>query len=92
MGDGSSHSARVAAWGLIGKHLGMFDRRQLDDNGEPAVRQLFTISIGNGPSPTCAESAVENKQINSLAEKSAIGAKSRAALGAGSNGTSKSVA
>jgi hypothetical protein len=48
MGDGSSHSARVAAWGLIGKHLGMFDRRQLDEYGEPVTRQLFTISIGNG--------------------------------------------
>lgn len=23
-GEGSSHSARVSAWGLIGKHLGMF--------------------------------------------------------------------
>ena len=23
-GDGSSHSARVSAWGLLGKHLGMF--------------------------------------------------------------------
>jgi hypothetical protein len=51
MGDGSSHSARVAAWGLLAKHLGMLDRRQLDEYGEPAVRQLFAISIGNGPSP-----------------------------------------
>jgi hypothetical protein len=51
MGDGSSHSARVAAWGLLAKHLGMLDRRQLDENGEPAVRQLFTISIGNGSNP-----------------------------------------
>lgn len=24
VGEGSSHSARVSAWGLIGKHLGMF--------------------------------------------------------------------
>lgn len=23
-GEGSSHSARVSAWGLLGKHLGMF--------------------------------------------------------------------
>jgi len=51
MGDGSSHSARVAAWGLIAKHLGMLDRRQLDEYGEPVARQLFTISISNGPSP-----------------------------------------
>jgi hypothetical protein len=27
----------------------MFDRRQLDEYGEPVARQLFTISIGNGP-------------------------------------------
>jgi len=51
VGDGSSHSARVAAWGLIAKHIGMLDRRQLDEDGEPVARQLFTISIGNGPSP-----------------------------------------
>jgi phage terminase small subunit len=50
-GEGASHSARVAAWGLIAKHLGMLERRQLDENGEPVARQLFTISIGNGPSP-----------------------------------------
>ena len=43
MGDGSSHSARVAAWGLIAKHLGMLDRRH-----EAATGQFFTISIGNG--------------------------------------------
>lgn len=24
VGEGSSHSARVSAWGLLGKHLGMF--------------------------------------------------------------------
>jgi hypothetical protein len=51
MGDGASHSARVAAWGLIAKHLGMLDRRQLDENGEPVARQLFTISISNGSGP-----------------------------------------
>jgi phage terminase small subunit len=45
MGDGSSHSARVAAWGLIAKHLGMFDRPQ------EAAEQFFTISISNGSSP-----------------------------------------
>jgi phage terminase small subunit len=29
-GEGSSHAARVSAWGLIAKHLGMFvERRQL---------------------------------------------------------------
>lgn len=45
MGDGSSHSARVAAWGLIAKHLGMLDRRQ------EAAEQFFTISISNGLGP-----------------------------------------
>ena len=45
MGEGSSHSARVAAWGLIAKHLGMFDRRQ------EAAEQFFTISISNGLGP-----------------------------------------
>ena len=44
-GDGASHSARVAAWGLIAKHLGMFDRRQ------EAAEQFFTISISNGLGP-----------------------------------------
>src|SRR5215469_15321444 len=37
MGDGSSHSARIAAWSLIAKHLGMLDRRH-----EPS--QFFTIA------------------------------------------------
>jgi len=45
-GDGSSHGARVSAWGLIGKHLGMFveRRQQLGEDGQP-VRQLFAVSI-----------------------------------------------
>ena len=47
MGDGSSHSARVAAWGLIAKHLGMLERRpQFGEND-----QVFTIAITNGPGP-----------------------------------------
>jgi phage terminase small subunit len=46
-GDGSSHSARVAAWGLIAKHLGMLERRpQFGEND-----QVFTIAITNGPGP-----------------------------------------
>jgi phage terminase small subunit len=34
-GEGSSHAARVSAWGLIGKHLGMFveRRQQLGEDG-----------------------------------------------------------
>jgi len=43
MGDGSSHSARVAAWGLIARHLGMLDRRQ-----EATTGPFFTIAIGSG--------------------------------------------
>jgi phage terminase small subunit len=46
-GNGSSHAARVSAWGLIGKHLGMFvERRQLlGEYGQSAGPQLFTLSI-----------------------------------------------
>ena len=45
-GNGSSHAARVSAWGLIGKHLGMFvERRQrLGEDGHP-VAQFFTVCI-----------------------------------------------
>ena len=48
-GEGSSHAARVSAWGLIGKHLGMFveRRQQLGEDGQP-LKQLFAVSI-NGP-------------------------------------------
>ena len=46
-GEGSTHAARVSAWGLIAKHLGMLvDRRQLlGQDGQPAGPQLFTLSI-----------------------------------------------
>jgi len=46
-GDGSSHAARISAWGLIGKHLGMFveRRQQLGEDGQPVNSQLFTLSI-----------------------------------------------
>lgn len=47
-GEGSSHAARVSAWGLIGKHLGMFveRRQQLGENGEAVnPARLFTINI-----------------------------------------------
>jgi hypothetical protein len=46
-GDGSTHAARVSAWGLIGKHLGMFieRRQQLGENGQAMNPQLFTVSI-----------------------------------------------
>ena len=52
-GDGSSHSARVAAWGLIAKHLGMLDRR-------PEVsQQYFTIAITNGSDPVMPRQAID---------------------------------
>ena len=46
-GEGSSHAARVSAWGLIGKQLGMFveRRQQLGEDGQPANSQLFTVNI-----------------------------------------------
>ena len=54
-GDGSSHSARVAAWGLIAKHFGMLERRpQIDENGT-----VFTIAIRNGSSPEMPQLAYE---------------------------------
>jgi hypothetical protein len=47
-GENSSHAARVSAWGLLGKHLGMFveRRQQLGENGK-AVNPtgLFTVNI-----------------------------------------------
>ena len=37
-GEGSSHSARVRAWELLGKHLGMFtDRVEHSSTGGPLV-------------------------------------------------------
>lgn len=46
-GEGSTHAARVSAWGLIGKHLGMFveRRQQLGEDGHQAHSQLFTVHI-----------------------------------------------
>lgn len=46
-GEGSTHAARVSAWGLIGKHLGMFleRRQQVGEDGQPVNSQLFTVNI-----------------------------------------------
>ena len=46
-GEGSSHAARVSAWGLIGKHLGMFveRRQQLGEDGQPVHSRLFAVCI-----------------------------------------------
>ena len=45
-GEGASHSARITAWGLLAKHLGMLiDRKiirikRLDDMGDEELRQI----------------------------------------------------
>jgi hypothetical protein len=57
MGDGSSQSARVAAWGLIARHLGMLDRRQKATTG-----QFFTIAITNGSDPEMPRQTYEADQ------------------------------
>ena len=46
-GEGSTHAARVSAWGLIGKHLGMFleRRQQVGEDGQPVNSQLFMVNI-----------------------------------------------
>ena len=58
VGDGSSHSARVAAWGLIAKHLGMLERRpEFGEND-----QVFTIAITHGPGPELPRQTYEADQ------------------------------
>lgn len=55
-GDGSSHSARVSAWGLLGKHLGMFTEKHevTGKDGAPFQPPVFNIvgvcSNGSGDS------------------------------------------
>ena len=45
-GEGATHSARVSAWALIAKHLGMFlERRQAGEDGQPVNSQLFMVNI-----------------------------------------------
>ncbi len=46
-GEGSSHSARVAAWGHLGKHLGMFTERHLHGN-DPDSPVIFNIRPFDG--------------------------------------------
>lgn len=54
-GKGASHAARVSAWGLIGKHLGMFTERtqQVGPDGraidrfQPVVFQVIRNSAAN---------------------------------------------
>ena len=65
-GDGSSHSARVTAWGLIAKHLGMFDR------GQEAAEQCFTIEISSGSDPVMPRSAIEADYQTTVADSHLI--------------------
>jgi phage terminase small subunit len=52
-GDGSSHAARVSAWGLLGKHLGMFVERsqQRGEDGLPVNPQSLTIQLVSYATP-----------------------------------------
>lgn len=46
-GEGSSHSARVGAWSLLGKHLGMFkDRVDITSDDKP-LPTAINIVFGN---------------------------------------------
>jgi phage terminase small subunit len=44
-GDGSSHSARVAAWTQLGKHLGMF-KDKVEHSGTLSIASLIEQSFG----------------------------------------------
>jgi phage terminase small subunit len=47
-GKGASHGARVSAWGLLGKHLGMFTERtqQLGPDGKPIdPRPMYVLKV-----------------------------------------------
>ena len=48
MGDGTSHSARVAAWAHIAKHLGMFIERISTENGNLVV-EIVRYGKNNTP-------------------------------------------
>ena len=45
-GEGSSHSARVSAWGLLGKHLGMFVEKT-ENKTELVVKSGLEDFYGN---------------------------------------------
>lgn len=46
-GEGSSHSARVSAWSLLGKHLGMFKDRVDITSGDKPLPSAINIVFGN---------------------------------------------
>lgn len=49
-GEGSSHSARVAAWTQLGKHLGMFKER-VEHSGNATVTHVYMPPNGRGDEP-----------------------------------------
>jgi phage terminase small subunit len=44
-GDGSSHAARVSAWGLLARHMGMLKDR-VEHSGSVTLEQLVRGSMG----------------------------------------------
>ncbi len=46
--EGSSHSARVAAWAHLGKHLGMFTERHLHGGDPDSAPVVFHMDFGAG--------------------------------------------
>jgi phage terminase small subunit len=49
-GEGSSHSARVAAWTQLGKHLGMFKDR-VEHSGATTVTHIYMPPNGRDDDP-----------------------------------------
>jgi phage terminase small subunit len=52
-GEGSSHSARVAAWTQLGKHLGMF-RDRVEHTGGTTVTHVYMPPNGRDDDPAPA--------------------------------------
>jgi phage terminase small subunit len=46
-GERSSHSARVAAWAALGRHLGMFDQKSQDSEGMDSGALIINIIYPN---------------------------------------------
>lgn len=46
-GEGSSHSARVSAWSLLGKHLGMFKDRLDITTGDKPLPSAINVVFSN---------------------------------------------
>jgi len=59
-GDGASHAARVSAWGLLGKHVGMF-KEQIEHSGTVKV-QTVRIVRPSEAKPLDAEGFLPERQ------------------------------